>query len=206
MTVPSQIFTLFYAVLYGALFTITDKWRPLMGTAFSPRGWNRLLLSVALYGLAPVLYFVLAFTGFQGVRTVTPRDLLLSIYCVAPLVFFHFCWIWMVAGEPDCYYEKDPWRSTIQELVEQTKAGGAYNRLIFVVVCLVLLLVAPLAIIILQLCHQAAYRDVVLSFIFGLLLAGVAFTSWARFGTKRALPRQSEPEKDEGEDREQDTR
>lgn len=146
MTIPSQVFLLFYAVLYGALFTITDKWRPLMGV-FGPKGRNRLVLSVILYGLAPVLYFLRAFRQLQGVRAPTYFNLLLSIYSVVPLVFFHFCWIWVVVPNVGRFYEDRHLKDTTLDAVITWTRVGDYTKPIFVLLSFLLLLGLPLLII-----------------------------------------------------------
>jgi hypothetical protein len=143
----SQIFALFYAVLYGALFTITDKWRPVMGT-FGCKGQRRLLASFVCYGLLPVCYFVVAFLRLESVRA-TSLNIPLSIVCVAPLVFFHFVWIWWVVPRRNRYYETYHLKhdETLRAAIRWTLVGGNYNSCRAKVLSFVFLLVLPLAVL-----------------------------------------------------------
>ena len=146
----SQVFALFYAVLYGALFTITDKWRPLMGS-FGCKGLRRLGASVVWYGLTPVSYFVVAFMQIEHLRKPTCLSLSipLSILCVAPLIFFHFCWIWWVVPRRERYYEAEHLTTdeTLKAAIKWTEVGGNYNSCCAKVVSLALLLLLPLVVL-----------------------------------------------------------
>jgi hypothetical protein len=148
MTVPNQVFLLFYAVLYGALFTITDKWRPLMGS-FGCKGLRRLGASVVCYGLAPVSYFVVAFMQLEHLRkpTCVSLSIPLSILCVAPLIFFHFCWIWWVVPRRERYYEVYHLKTdeTLRAAIRWTVADRNYKCCRAKVVSFVVLLLLPLA-------------------------------------------------------------
>jgi len=118
-SVASQIFLLFYAVLYGALFTISDRWRPFASSHRSRTDLFRATLAAFFFGLLPIGYFLWALPRLlliAGTRTV---DLLVAAYAVAPLAGFYFLWLWLVLRYRPTFYSAEqislePVKSSIQ--------------------------------------------------------------------------------------------
>src|SRR2546427_9980022 len=104
MSIASQIFALFFAVLYGALFTISDRWRPFFIRHDSREGWYRAAMATGCLGVCPVLYFVFAFEIMLGVAGSTWVQLVIAVYAVAPLVAFYFVWLWIILRDPKKAY------------------------------------------------------------------------------------------------------
>lgn len=117
MSIASQIFLLFYAVLYGILFTISDRWRPFATPHLSRQAWYRLALSVMCFGVLPVVYFLLALRLLMSVDKSSTWHLALAIYAVAPLAAFHFSWIWIVLSRRNTFY------STNEQVLEPVKSS-----------------------------------------------------------------------------------
>jgi hypothetical protein len=104
MSLPSQIFLLFYAVLYGVLFTLSDRWRPFFSAQNEPHGWRRLIISLVLFGLLPVTYFLLAMQKMTQASATDLFHLGIAIYAVAPLGFFYVLWLFIVVPRKDFFY------------------------------------------------------------------------------------------------------
>ena len=104
MSFPSQIFLLFYAVLYGVLFTLSDRWRPFYSSHQEPHGWRRLLISLAMFGVLPVIYFLLAVQKMMQVSSTDFFHLALAIYAVAPIGFFYVLWLFIVVPRRKFFY------------------------------------------------------------------------------------------------------
>lgn len=124
MSVPSQIFLLFYAVLFGAIFTISDRWRPFALPHRSKEGWRRFLLSVVFVGVLPIGYFLLAFPILLSISGSTRICLGLAVYAVAPLVGFYFSWVWIVLWKKNMFYTREqqdlePVRGSLQWVGDQ---------------------------------------------------------------------------------------
>lgn len=107
MSIAAQIFALFYAVLYGALFTISDRWRPFFVRHRSKQGSYRLALSVLFFGFFPAAYFVIAFQVWMRVPGSKIWLLALAMYCVLPLYAFHCIWSWIVQGRRTIFYSSE---------------------------------------------------------------------------------------------------
>lgn len=107
LTVGAQIFALFYAVLYGALFTISDRWRPFFVRHGSKQGKKRLLLALVFFGAFPAGYFVIALPVFLRVREVYAWVLPIAMYSVLPLYAFHCGWSWIVQASRTTFYSPE---------------------------------------------------------------------------------------------------
>jgi hypothetical protein len=107
MSIASQVFLLFYAVIYGALFTISDRWRPFSMRHGSRQGAWRSVLSVIFFGVFPGLYFIWAFLRWLTIQGKDPVVLAVAIYSVAPLYAFHFIWSWFVRAHKDIFYSAE---------------------------------------------------------------------------------------------------
>jgi hypothetical protein len=106
MSIVSQVFLLFYAVIYGVVFTISGRWSPFFIRHSEKEGWYRLGLSLIFFGLLPVIYFIIALPRLLIVSKSDGLNLFLAVYCVSPLIAFYFLWAWIVLGWPDKYYTK----------------------------------------------------------------------------------------------------
>jgi hypothetical protein len=149
MSIPSQIFLLFYAVLFGAIFTISDRWRPFALPHKSREGWQRFLLSTVFFGVLPVGYLILVLPMLFSINATTRTCLGLAVYAVAPLVGFYFSWVWIVLWKRDNFYtpeqqELEPVRSSLQWVGKQPLSLWAIALfiLVFFFLPMILLLLA----------------------------------------------------------------
>ena len=139
MPIGAQVFALFYAVLYGALFTISDKWRPFFVRRGSRQGRKRLGLAVLFFGLLPVAYFVIALDIWMRIQTINIWWLALAIYSVLPLYAFHYAWSWIVQANRASFYaqeelDEDPVAASFRFLGDGS--CGAWFAAMTVVICL----------------------------------------------------------------------
>jgi hypothetical protein len=102
--VLSQIFTLFYAVLYGAIFTLSDRWRPFYSSFEYEPQIRRHILSFFFFALFPVFYFISTLLELNKISVINHTSLFLSFYSVAPLGFFYICWSLYMRKYSDKYY------------------------------------------------------------------------------------------------------
>ena len=124
MSIVAQVFLLFYAVLYGVLFTISDRWRPFFISHGSKEGWRRMGLSLVLYGIIPIGYFLLVLPMILEITNFDRISLGLAIYAVAPLIASYFLWVWLVISKKDEYYSKaeqqlEPVKSSLEWVAQR---------------------------------------------------------------------------------------
>ncbi len=125
ITEAQQIFLVFYGILYGAFFTLSDRWKPF---AFENmrEGRNRLVLSVVFLGLLPVVYFAWAFqrlpyliSGVFIEKQLSFPGLFLVMFFVTPVYGFYALWMGIVIGtqskERFCFYKKDAWKRLLKQ-------------------------------------------------------------------------------------------
>ena len=111
MNTAQTIFSVFYAVLYGAIFTISDRWRPFTYAGpNNPEGCKRFLLSLVLLVLFPVFYFILIFDPLSYICQRGFLKLLLPIYLVSPLYAFFVLWVTCVSSNKNIYYSQQEQR------------------------------------------------------------------------------------------------
>jgi hypothetical protein len=135
----SHVFVVFYAVLYGALFTISDRWRPFFVEHGSAQGILRWLWAAFCYGALPIGYFLAVRYWFRTTRTDT-ISLLAAAYLMFPLVAFHTLWSWVVGANPDRFYSateraKEPVRTSLELVSGQL---DLWHVALVVVTCLIL--------------------------------------------------------------------
>lgn len=106
MSTVSQIFVLFYAVFYGAIFTMSDRWRPFFVSHTAHHGWKKLAFSLVFLGLFPVGYFVIVLPLFLPIKDSSWICLFLAVYAVAPIFAFNFFWTWIVVSKRNIFYSQ----------------------------------------------------------------------------------------------------
>lgn len=107
MNSSQTIFSLFYAVLYGAIFTISDRWRPFtFAGSNNPEGHKRVNASLLLLGVFPVSYFILCFFSLSNICKMGFFKLLMAIYLVSPLYAVYVLWAMLVSFQKNKFYSK----------------------------------------------------------------------------------------------------
>lgn len=111
MNASQTIFSLFYAILYGAIFTISDRWRPFtFAGSNNPEGRKRVNSGILMLGLFPVAYFILCFFSLSHVCRIGFFELLMTIYLVSPLYAIYVLWVMLVSFQKDKFYSKEEQR------------------------------------------------------------------------------------------------
>ncbi len=144
MPIACQVFLLFFAVMYGVIFTISDRWRPFFMHHRTSQGWRRSLLGLIFFGLCPIGYFLIAFTLLLRVSTNSIVHMAVSAYAVAPLIAFYFIWIWIILWRPQIFYTEQE-RNT--EPLKTSLAWLGNNQPVSfagVMIQILLLLIVPL--------------------------------------------------------------
>lgn len=104
MNSAQTIFSLFYAILFGAIFTISDRWRPFTCSGETREGRKRVNLSILLLGVFPVLYFLFTFSSLSSITLKGILSLGIVIYLVVPLYAFYISWVMIVSFNKSKYY------------------------------------------------------------------------------------------------------
>jgi hypothetical protein len=112
MTVD-QIFTVFYAIVWGTLANALPRWkafdtgRCVKGSPGYPwyKPFLRLLLSVSLLTIIPIIYFAWAFRSLIGVGPPCSRGQLVfaALAAIAPFGFYRL-WLAAVQFRSGCFY------------------------------------------------------------------------------------------------------
>jgi len=107
MNDTQQIFSLFYAILYGVIFTLSDKWKPFTH-ARSERheGLKRVISSIIALVMFPVSYFISCFWVMGHISKFEFCKLLITIFLVSPLYAFYSLWAMYVPYHRDTFYSK----------------------------------------------------------------------------------------------------
>jgi hypothetical protein len=125
------IFTVFYAILYGAIFTISDKWRPFTYAGYkNHKGRKRICLSTLMLLLLPIIYFIVCFlalvnackigsfsqamlryfleTGYDSVIECFSQGVTIgiTIFLVSPVYALFSLWATRVSSCKDKYYSQ----------------------------------------------------------------------------------------------------
>lgn len=138
-----QVFLLFFAVMYGVVFTISDRWRPFFMHHRTSQGWRRGLLSLIFFGLCPIGYFLVAFPILLRVSADSIVPMAVSAYAVAPLIAFYFIWIWIILWRPQMFYTEQE-RNTEPLKTSLAWLGDQPVSFVGVMIQMLLLLIAPL--------------------------------------------------------------
>jgi len=154
MSIASQVFLLLYAVMFGAVFTISDRFRPFALPPQSKPGRRRVVLSLLFLGVLPTGYLLFALPILLSVNSTTRGCLGLAIYVVAPLIFSYFSWVWIILWKTDKFYDEEqltiePVRSSLEWVGERPLSGWVIGLLttVLFVVPLVLLMLASSGIV-----------------------------------------------------------
>ncbi len=143
MTIAQQIFLLFYAILYGALFTLSDRWKPFIFES-GKEGNARYLLSVILFGILPILYFYIAFSILARTQTAITGSwqgflrFLLLFFLVTPIYGFYCIWGGIVLLKRDLFYANSTWDFIVhRNPLEGTTQRTAVKALVIGVILVV---------------------------------------------------------------------
>ena len=145
MSIASQVFLVFYAIIYGAVFAVSDRWRPFFVRRYEWQGVRRAVLSLFFFGFFPVLYFLVVFQLLLTNERKDPVLLGVVIYSVAPLYAFLCIWAWIVVRWKDFFYcmeeqRLEPVRNSLDWLGSK---APSFSRYPFVVV-VALFLIGPI--------------------------------------------------------------
>ena len=89
------IFPVFFAVIYGAIFTISDRWRPFFTHFGRQTSKTRLVWSGVLLGILPIGYFSLMLWWKSSSTSAQWWVPLLSAYASAPIALFYWIFVWI---------------------------------------------------------------------------------------------------------------
>lgn len=144
LDIAQQVFIIFYAVLYGAIFTISDRWRPFFASPNSSKSISRLKLSFVLLGVLPIIYFLFMFTQLSHFDK-TGWWLIFIIFSVAPLYGIYNIWSWIVVSRKDKFfsdYEQNNSNSPVKHALGWV--GGKTPSIKYMIFMSILLIVAPI--------------------------------------------------------------
>lgn len=159
MTVAQEIFVVFYAIFWGAVFSVQGRWRMFQPLAHYPHVRHRLVLSILLLDVVPIIFFAWIFFRLRGTPDISPSDwsfcetlLQISAGVLPAFAIFAFYRLWMaiVAFAPRAFYESEAKQNPdlkgidppIEELhIEHTFKG--WPNLLFAVVYFVVASVGP---------------------------------------------------------------
>lgn len=114
MSTAQQIFLFFYAIVYGAFFTLSDRWKPFTLERGRP-GFIRFCVSMTLLGLLPIAYFSYVFLVLGDHNVAYSRDFcnflrLLAVFAlVAPTYGFYCFWEGVILLNRRTFYSDTTW-------------------------------------------------------------------------------------------------
>src|SRR5437016_2308255 len=114
MVPAQQIFLFFYAIVYGAFFTLSDRRKPFTFEK-GPQGLARFSLSLTLLATMPVVYFSYVFLALSRQEAVFSQDWvtflrLVGIFMmVAPIYGFYCLWAGVILLNRARFYADDTW-------------------------------------------------------------------------------------------------
>ena len=143
LNASQTIFSLFYAILYGAIFTISDRWRPFTMAGLSCAGWRRVFLSFGLLVVVPIAYFIVSLFSLSQVKEMGPWKLLEIILLVSPLYASYVLWALCVSCRKKPFFSVRERRLLpVKESLHWT-SNRSHNRL-FALLLMVIILAGTL--------------------------------------------------------------
>ena len=132
MSVGQQIFLFFYAIVYGAFITLSDRWKP-FAMEKGAKGFARFCLSMTFLAVLPFLYFSCAFLSLAGITRQLVLDvssvieLMTVCALVAPIYGFYCFWAGIVLLNREKLYADETWKLLLDrgsvEFLDQRRAG-----------------------------------------------------------------------------------
>lgn len=127
MTISQSIFVVFYAIFWGAIFSVQGRWKMFQPILRIEHILCRFLFSFIIVNIAPIVYFIAAFYclrgGFTDGSSVewdifhTARILLAGVLPAFAIFGFYRLWMGIVEIIPQIFYEhKNRQRSSLLDI------------------------------------------------------------------------------------------
>lgn len=111
-----QVFTVFFAIFWGATFNVQPKWKPFPYPVLAhiPQAWRRLALSVLFLNLAPIAFYGWTLWVLRGAATDsaswTPSTVLALLAGGVVPAFANFgfyrLWVGLIESMPTWFYRQ----------------------------------------------------------------------------------------------------
>ena len=115
LTTSQSIFVVFFAIFWGAIFNVQSRWRMFQPILRFRHIQLRLLLSIVVANVAPIVFFVWAFFCLKGGSSSFPsaewtlsttfRVLLAGVLPAFAIFGFYRLWMGIAELAPDAFYE-----------------------------------------------------------------------------------------------------
>ncbi len=142
MSTAQQLFLFFYAIVYGAFFTLSDRWKPFTFEK-GPQGFARFCLSMTLLAAMPVVYFSYVFLTLGGWHAVFLRDsisflrLFVIFVLVTPIYGFYCLWAGVVLLKRARFYTDTTWQLLLTRGTTNLDERRAGRCLVVGLLCIV---------------------------------------------------------------------
>ncbi len=129
MSIAQQVFVVFYAIFWGAVFNVQGRWRMFQPLPRYPHVKHRLLLSWGLLNIVPILFFGWSFFRLRGAAATSPETwglvetlLQVSAGVLPAFAIFGFYRLWMgiIEMAPAYYYERGSTQSSELRNIDPT--------------------------------------------------------------------------------------
>jgi hypothetical protein len=115
LTASQSIFVVFFAIFWGAIFNVQSRWRMFQPILRFRHIRRRLLLSILVVNVAPIVFFVWAFYSLKGGSSGVPpaqwglsetfRVLLAGVLPAFAIFGFYRLWMGIAELLPQAFYE-----------------------------------------------------------------------------------------------------
>ncbi len=150
MTTTQEIFVVFFAIFWGAVFSVQSRWRMFQPLVRYPHVLRRLSLSILLGNVVPILFFVWIFFRLKDTPGETVFQILAGVLPAFGIFGFYRLWMGIVEFAPRAFYESKAKQhlelKDIDPTIEELHVGHRFKgwpNLIFAVVYFVVASVGP---------------------------------------------------------------
>jgi len=159
MTITQGIFVVFFAIFWGAVFSVQGRWMMFQPLLQFPHVRHRVVLSLFVVNVAPILFFAWTFFRLKDTVTTSPSawgcwetagQISAGVLPAFAIFGFYRLWMGIVEFAPTFFYqtegEQTPTLKCIDPTIEKLHLDHCFKgwwNLLFAVIYFVVAIVGP---------------------------------------------------------------
>lgn len=107
MNTPQEIFVVFFAIFWGAVFNVQGRWKMFQPILSFPHIRHRFIFSFLLLNVVPVLFFAWTFFRLKDIPGETWLQISAGVLPAFAIFAFYRLWIGIVECSPSYFYQSN---------------------------------------------------------------------------------------------------